>query len=75
MKIPKPVGGLSRRRLLKLGAAAVTAAHGLVGLPGLLADDPATAGTAATSESLAGIFHASLTPSQREAICFPWDYV
>ena len=75
MKIANRDGGLSRRRLLKLGAGAVAAAHGLTGLPGLLADEPGTTATAATAESLAAVFHASLTPAQREAICFPWDYV
>jgi len=54
----------SRRRFLA-GAVALPAAAGLS------AAEPATA---TTPESLAGLLHESLTPTQREAICFPWDY-
>ncbi len=54
----------SRRRFLA-GAVALPAAAGLS------AAEPATA---TTPESLAGLLHESLTPTQREAICFPWNY-
>lgn len=59
---------MSRRRLLAgvAGGAGLMAARGLatVSLP-----------PAPTPESLAGMLHASLTPQQRQAICFPWDHV
>ncbi|MFM9024173.1 MAG: DUF3500 domain-containing protein [Planctomycetaceae bacterium] len=54
---------LSRRGFLA-GTAAAVATHGLV-----RAEAPA-----ATAETLAARLHASLTPAQRRAICFPWDY-
>ena len=58
----------SRRQLLAgaAGGASLLAARGLaaVSLP-----------PTATSESLAGLLHASLTPVQRQAVCFPWDHV
>jgi hypothetical protein len=59
---------MSRRRLLAgvAGGAGLMAARGLaaVSLP-----------PASTPESLAGMLHASLTPAQQQAICFPWDHV
>jgi hypothetical protein len=57
---------LSRRRLLA-GAAACA---GSAAIGGLHAEQP----QAATAETLAGRLHASLTPAQREQVCFPWDY-
>ena len=57
---------ISRRDFLvgtAAGAAALTAG-GLV-----RADAPA-----ATSETLAARLHASLSPEQRKAVCFAWDY-
>ena len=57
---------LSRRRLLA-GAAACA---GSAAIGGLRAEPP----LAATAETLAGRLHASLTPAQREKVCFPWDY-
>ncbi|NBW97159.1 MAG: DUF3500 domain-containing protein [Planctomycetia bacterium] len=59
---------LSRRGLLAATAAAV---------PALVAGGPRPvrgSETAASAETLAQALHASLTASQREAICFPWDY-
>lgn len=62
--------GLTRRRLL---ATAATAAAGPVlacsGLRAARGAEPA-----ASAETLAQALHASLTPAQREAVCFPWDY-
>lgn len=58
---------LSRRHLL----AGAAAGAGLMAARGLAA---VSIPPAATSESLAAMLHASLTPAQREAICFPWDY-
>ena len=55
---------LSRRDFLA-GAAATLAARGVV-----RAEAPA----AVTSETLATRLHASLSPAQRQAICFPWNY-
>ena len=57
---------LSRRRLLA-GAAACA---GTAAIGSLRAEQP----QAATAETLAGRLHASLTPAQREKVCFPWDY-
>jgi len=59
---------VSRRRFVAGSAAVAT---------GLAAGRPLRAQAAAaapTSETLAGILHASLTPAQREKICFDWDY-
>ena len=53
------------RRTLLAGAAA--------GCGGLVSHGFAAA-PAADCESLAARLHASLTPAQRMAICFPWDY-
>ncbi len=58
---------LSRRRLLA-GAAACASTIAIRGV----AAEPAAAPPSA--ESLAAQLHASLTPKQREAVCFPWDY-
>ncbi|MFM9059380.1 MAG: DUF3500 domain-containing protein [Planctomycetaceae bacterium] len=55
---------VSRREFLA-GTAAAVAAHGLA-----RAEAPA----AVTSETLAARLHASLTPAQHKAVCFPWDY-
>ena len=60
-------GSLSRRQVL----AGVAGGLGLVASRGPAA---VSIPPAATPESLAGMLHASLTPAQREAICFPWDY-
>ena len=61
-------GSLSRRQLLggAAGAAGLVAARGFAAV---------TIPPVSTPESLAGLLHASLAPAQREAICFPWDYV
>ena len=64
-----PSAAVSRRRFLAgaaAGAVALPAAAGLV-----TAAEPAAS---KTSESLAGLLHASLSPKQREVVCFPWDY-
>jgi len=64
-----------RRRFLAgtIGAAAAACAA-----PSSLRAEPASlSGPAAagTAETLAGSLHASLTPRQREQVCFPWDHV
>lgn len=62
---------VSRRQMLATAAAGV----GAVALRGVAAAaEPAPATAAVTSESLAAQLHASLTPAQREKVCFPWDY-
>lgn len=61
-----PSDRLSRRRLL---AGAAACAGGAV-IGGLRAEQP----LATAAETLAGRLHASLTPAQREKVCFPWDY-
>ncbi|MEI7781951.1 MAG: hypothetical protein WCJ18_08525, partial [Planctomycetota bacterium] len=67
----RSLSGLPRRRFLT-GAAAAAGASVLPGLPGLLrSEEPAPK----TPETLAQVLHASLSPQQREAVCFPWEYV
>ena len=63
---PVPMSGVSRRRFVAGAAAAATAAARPLGA--------AVPAATATSETLAGMLHASLTPAQRETICFDWDY-
>jgi len=59
------------RRQFVVGTA--TAATAMAATQPLVADaSAAAAGT--TPETLAGILHASLSPRQREKICFDWDY-
>jgi hypothetical protein len=73
-----PMTSLSRRRFL---AGTAASAAGALSLPAgsgrLLGDEPAIgpAGAAQTSETLAGMLHASLSPQQREKVCVPWDHV
>jgi hypothetical protein len=74
---------LSRRRFLAGSVSATAAGLTIPTNPArLLAEEPkaVAAGTAAaatqqSSETLAGLLHASLTPKQREKVCFPWDHV
>ncbi|MEI6240045.1 MAG: DUF3500 domain-containing protein [Planctomycetia bacterium] len=66
--MPNPHRTLTRRRLL----AATAAATPLLDFPSLRAVRGAE--PVASAETLAQSLHASLTPAQREAICFPWDY-
>ncbi|NDC54366.1 MAG: DUF3500 domain-containing protein [Planctomycetia bacterium] len=62
--MPNPRRPLTRRRLLAaaplLGCVTRRAVRG--------------AEPAASAETLAQALHASLTPAQRTAVCFPWDY-
>lgn len=66
----------SRRQFLKqtgaLSAAGLLAGPGLLGGAGRgwAADEPAKT----KSETLVQRLHASLTPQQREEVCFAWDY-
>jgi hypothetical protein len=59
---------ITRRRLL----AATAATTPWLGFPSLRAARGAE--PAASAETLAQTLHASLTPAQREAVCFAWDY-
>ena len=59
---------LTRRQLLAAGAASA----GALAVGNARGEAP-VAGKP-TSESLAARLHATLTPQQREAVCFPWDY-
>ena len=60
---------LSRRSILRAVGAATAAT--LVRNPFVAAEEA----TPATAETLAGRLHASLTPAQREKVCFGWDHV
>lgn len=69
---PLPV---SRRDFVKVvGAAAAVAASGLT--PHAFAKDPAAApkGAEKTPETLTKKLYDSLSPAQKEDICFEWDY-
>ena len=68
--MPDLLARLSRRRLLRTAAACT--AVSACGLPLLAVADGVAAESA---ETLAGRLHASLTPKQRQQVCFPWDYV
>lgn len=61
-----PTHSVSRRRFL-VGSGALLA----TGVAGR-AEEPAPAHAA---ETLAQMLHATLSPAQRDMICFPWDYV
>jgi len=58
---------LSRRDVLRASAAAALLRNPFVAAAEAAATD--------TAETLAGRLHASLTPAQRKAVCFPWDHV
>ena len=66
MASPQPHASFSRRRLL----AGAAAGFGTTAIGRLCGDEP----VAATAETLAGRLHASLSPAQRQKVCFPWDY-
>jgi hypothetical protein len=68
MIMDMPATPLSRRRFL---AATATGAVIAPAAARLVAAEPAAT---ATPETLAGLLHASLSPKQREVVCFPWDY-
>jgi hypothetical protein len=72
-----PIYPLPRRHFLAGSAAAAAAALSLpAGSGRLFGDEPAaTAVAQKSSETLAGLLHASLSPQQREKVCFPWDHV
>jgi len=72
---------LSRRRFIvgTLGGTAASLAAPAA-VTRLLADEPqavvgGTAGIEQSSETLAGLLHASLSPAQKEKVCFAWDHV
>jgi hypothetical protein len=68
MIMDMPATSLSRRRFL---AATATGAVIAPAAARLVAAEPAAT---ATPETLAGLLHTSLSPKQREVVCFPWDY-
>jgi hypothetical protein len=78
-----PIPSLSRRRFLAgtVGATAAglampaTSARLLANEPSAVAAGAATARIEKSSETLAGMLHASLSPKQRERVCVPWDHV
>ena len=71
-----PIHPLSRRDFLAGSAAAAAAALTLpAGSGRLFGDEPAAAVAQQSSETLAGLLHASLSPQQRDKVCFPWDHV
>ena len=72
-----PIHTLPRRDFLTGSTAAAAAALTLpLGSGRLFGDEPAaTAVAQQSSETLAGLLHASLSPQQREKVCFPWDHV
>jgi hypothetical protein len=71
MASPRTV--LSRRQLLA-GAAGVTGTLAARGPLALAAETTPAGAPATTAESLAAVLHESLTPEQRQKVCFPWDY-
>ena len=71
-----PIHSLSRRHFLAGSAGAAAAALSLpAGSGRLFGDEPAAAIAQQSSETLAGLLHASLSPVQREKVCFAWDHV
>jgi hypothetical protein len=75
MKPPLPTpcsaAGLSRRQFLVRSAAV---AGGIAAGPSVL---PAATEAAPpqSAETLASLLHASLSPTQRRGVCFPWEYI
>jgi hypothetical protein len=81
MAMPTLKHSLSRRRFIvgTLGGTAASLAAPAA-VTRLLADEPravvgGTAGIEQSSETLAGLLHASLSPAQKEKVCFAWDHV
>jgi hypothetical protein len=81
MAMPTLKHSLSRRRFIvgTLGGTAASLAAPTA-VTRLLADEPqavvgGTAGIEQSSETLAGLLHASLSPAQKEKVCFAWDHV
>ena len=71
-----PFHSLPRRHFLAGSAGAAAAALSLpAGSGRLFGDEPAAAVAQQSSETLAGLLHASLSPQQREQVCFAWDHV
>jgi len=64
-----PLANVNRREFIQ--AVGVTAAASTFALPGVLRADEKKA----TPESLVKTLYETLTPEQKEEICFPWDYV
>jgi hypothetical protein len=64
----RTLSGLPRRSFLTGAVAAV----GGISLPGLGRSEEHAA---KTPETLAQLLHAGLSPQQRKAVCFPWEYV
>ena len=77
--MPTLANSVSRRRFL--GVAAGSLAAGSLATrcvttgPTIASAAQAIAPTQATSETLAQVLHASLSPMQKKAVCVPWNYV
>ncbi|MEO1991514.1 MAG: DUF3500 domain-containing protein [Pirellulales bacterium] len=66
---------LSRRTFLARSTALASAVSIRPALLSATPQDKPALVDASSAETLAGRLHASLTPKQRQSICFPWDYV
>ena len=62
---------LSRRKFIARSAALASAAS----IHPTLSSVASPASSSKSAETLASRLHASLTPEQRQSICFPWDYI
>jgi len=67
-----PQAPLPRRRFL---SGAVATAAGAIVIPGSSRPARAESATDTTAETIAQALHASLSPQQRQAVCFGWDHV
>ena len=71
--MPIPMSSLSRRTFLASAAGTV----GALSRPAAdvrAAEPTALDPTAQSSETLAGMLHASLSPQQRQKVCVPWNF-
>lgn len=67
--------GISRRTFVRVASVGVAGALSAVSpLPGSVARAADEAKAGKSSESLSKTFYDSLSPAQREEICFPWDH-
>ena len=77
--MPTLANSLSRRRFLGVAAGSLAAGSLVTRCvttgPTTASAAQAVAPTPATSETLAQILHASLSPTQKKAVCVPWNFV
>lgn len=66
--------GATRREFVALAGVAAASAIVVRSSTPLVAADPAPAGTAPASEQLVKKLYDSLSETQRDDICFPWDH-